>query len=108
MSAVLSLTIEFARRSPKTFGGPVARTIGELDLGRQGMIQISVKGHRLERRDALSPEVGVELLTSNEYGLQLAPDPTNAYTSVGRGTTNSGGTDGSGSISRVIPRTVAW
>lgn len=73
----------------------MARTIGELDLGRQGTIQLRVKGHRLERRDALSPEVGVELLTSNEYGLQLAPDPTNAYTGVGRGTTNSRGTDGS-------------
>ena len=86
----------------------MARTIGELDLGRQGMIQIRVKGHRLERCDASLAEVGEELLTSNEYGLQLAPDPTNAYTGVGRGTTNSRGTDGSDSISRVIPRTVAW
>ncbi len=55
------------------FGAPVARTLGEIDLGSRGMIRTRVKVHRLESRDATSPEIGIEFLASTIGSFSMTP-----------------------------------
>lgn len=55
------------------FGAPVAGTVGELDLGRRGMVRTRLKVHRLESKDATSPEVGVEFVTSTIGSWHMIP-----------------------------------
>jgi hypothetical protein len=57
------------------FGAPVARTIGEVDLGRHGMVRTRLKVHRLEPRDASSPETGIEVWTTTVGAFSVAPLP---------------------------------
>ena len=55
------------------FGAPVARTIGELDLGRRGMLRTRLKVHCLERRDDASPDVGIELVHTTFGSFAMSP-----------------------------------
>jgi hypothetical protein len=55
------------------FGAPVADTVGDLDLGRRGMVRTRLKVHRLESKDATSPEVGVEFVTSTIGSWHMFP-----------------------------------
>jgi hypothetical protein len=57
------------------FGAPVVRTIGELDLGRRGMVHARLKVHRLETRDTMSPEIGVEVLSTTVGSIGAMPLP---------------------------------
>jgi hypothetical protein len=57
------------------FGAPVARTIGELDLGRKGMVRTRLKVHRLEPQEASSPEIGIEVWTTTIGAFSIAPLP---------------------------------
>jgi hypothetical protein len=50
------------------FGAPVARTIGELDLGPKGTARTTLRVHVLEAREAASPRIGLELATSSLGG----------------------------------------
>lgn len=53
------------------FGAPAARTIGEIDLGRRGMVRTRLRVHRLEPRDTTSPEIGIEVVatTIGSFGI---------------------------------------
>jgi hypothetical protein len=53
------------------FGAPVARMVGEVDLGRRGMVWTRLKVHRLESRNADSPEIGIEIVakTFGSFGI---------------------------------------
>src|SRR6516225_5216489 len=47
------------------FGAPVARTVGELDLGRIGGMRTTLRVHILQGRDATSPKVGLGLVSKS-------------------------------------------
>lgn len=55
------------------FGARLVRTIGELDLGRRGMVRTTLKVHCLEPRDSASPTVGVELVATSYGGFGMTP-----------------------------------
>jgi hypothetical protein len=55
------------------FGAPVVRTIGELDLGRQGMVRTKLRVHRLETAEPSSPEIGIEVSTTTIGSFNIAP-----------------------------------
>jgi len=55
------------------FGAPVAGTLGELDLGRRGMVRTKLKVHRLESNNVNSPEVGLEFVASTIGSWQMIP-----------------------------------
>jgi hypothetical protein len=57
------------------FGAPVARTIGQLNLGRKGMVRTRLKVHRLEPREPSSPEIGIEVWTKTIGAFSIAPLP---------------------------------
>jgi hypothetical protein len=55
------------------FGAPVARTIGELDLGRRGIVRTRLKVHCLEQRDDLLPNIGVEFVHTTFGSFAMSP-----------------------------------
>jgi hypothetical protein len=55
------------------FGARVAGTVGELDLGRRGMVRTRLKVHRLESKNTNSPEVGLEFVASTIGSWQMIP-----------------------------------
>jgi hypothetical protein len=57
------------------FGAPVIRTIGELDLGRRGMVRTRLKVHRLQGTDTASPVVGIEFLMTTLGSFGMTPLP---------------------------------
>jgi len=61
------------------FGAPVARTVGELDLGGKWGVRTTVRVHVLEPREAALPQVGLELVTKSiasvsMRGIPLTPE----------------------------------
>ena len=55
------------------FGARIIRTIGELELGRRGMVRTRLKVHRLDPRGAGSPEIGLELFTTMIGSFHMTP-----------------------------------
>ena len=55
------------------FGAPVARTLGELDLGRRGIVRTGVRVCILEARSETSPGVGLEVGMTSITGFRYAP-----------------------------------
>ena len=47
------------------FGAPVTQTVGEIDLGRRGPLRTKLRVHTLDPRDATTPRVGLELVTTS-------------------------------------------
>jgi hypothetical protein len=57
------------------FGARIAKTIGELDLGRWRTIRMRVAVHCLEMRDVNAPAVGIELKLSTIGSFGMTPIP---------------------------------
>ena len=57
------------------FGAPVARTLGELDLGRRGMISTVIRVHVLDAAGTDAPAVGLELAARSAGSFGLTPIP---------------------------------
>lgn len=55
------------------FGAPLARTVGEIELGRRGMVRTRLKVHRLEPRDATSPAIGIEFVATTIGSFSMTP-----------------------------------
>lgn len=55
------------------FGARVMRTVGELDLGRSGMVRRRLKVHCLKPHGAASPNIGVEFLATSFGGFGMTP-----------------------------------
>jgi hypothetical protein len=55
------------------FGAAVARTVGEVDLGRRGMVRTRLKVHSLEAREDGSPEVGIEFVATTIGSFSMTP-----------------------------------
>lgn len=55
------------------FGAPVVKTIGQLDLGRHGLLRTRLMVHRLEAREADSPSVGIEVVHSAVGSFGISP-----------------------------------
>ena len=72
---VIYRTVRNRGLSGAMFGAPVERTIGELDLGRQGRIGRTLKIHKLRPEDAGSPELGIEVVarTFGSIGMSVIP-----------------------------------
>src|SRR5688500_5279052 len=57
------------------FGAPRERTIGELDLGRQGRVGRTLKIHKLTPADSSSPELGIEIVARTFGGIGMSVIP---------------------------------
>ena len=57
------------------FGAAIARTVGEMDLGRRGMVRMRLKVLTLEPSGTGSPEVGIEFVTTSVASWHMMPLP---------------------------------
>ena len=57
------------------FGSPIARTAGELDLGRQGRVGRTLRVHLLAPSEPGAPEIGIEVVarTFGSVGMMVLP-----------------------------------
>jgi len=55
------------------FGAPIARTVGELDLGRTGPMRTTLKVHHLQAREPGTPTVGIEVVNRSVVSFHMLP-----------------------------------
>jgi hypothetical protein len=55
------------------FGASITRTVGELDLGRSGLMRTTLKIHRLESGASGAPTVGIEVVNRSVVSYHMLP-----------------------------------
>ncbi|MGH9713396.1 MAG: hypothetical protein ACRD5M_08880 [Candidatus Acidiferrales bacterium] len=55
------------------FGAPIGRTVGELDLGKNGPMSTKLKIHTLKSNELGTPTVGIELVNKSVASYQMMP-----------------------------------
>jgi hypothetical protein len=55
------------------FGAPIKRTVGEIDLGKHGMMRTRLRLHSLEAREAGVRTIGIEVITTSRLSYHMFP-----------------------------------